>query len=666
MRKEGVYTKMENTDMLWFPRLISDGMILSNSAKNKLYGKSVPRDALELCFQGNHYNLSADEQGNFQIELGDLETGGPYELVFTSAACGEFAVKDVYVGETFVASGQSNMELPMKRVKVAFSEEWEKKPNPMIRLFKVPERVEFHEKAQDFKEGEWVALSPETIDEFSAAAYFFGSLLYEKTKVPIGIIQASYGGTPIQAWLPKELLLNEDLERLAPYEEDSFVCEQIKKNEIQERAWYEELERQDFKLQDLVWSNKNSVSAPCFFRDFVEEGFCGSVWFKREFEVKRSESKGAWTLHLGTLVDADDVYVNGVKVGHTDYKYPPRWYEVPKEVLKQGVNQIIVRIIVNEGPGRWTPGKAFYIEVEDQRIDLSGTWHYQIGARLGPILPRDFITNKPSGLHNGMLAPCFGYGVSGFLWYQGESNTNKPVSYEGYLKTFIGYIRESFKEPNLSIGIVQLANFDIDLDPHKSGWPEVREAQRKAAKALDCGLITTIDVGESNDLHPLNKKQVGHRLAAYMLRRIFHEDIVSEGPELEKVIWLNESQCRCFFKNCPQGLVTKKVYAHHPINKRFFEEEIKAVNKEDIDGFAVITKGLCLFQIKARIETSVECGSTISRTVLLTMPNGISKEQILNLQYAFENNPIGNLLCNKEDFMASPFEVNFCNLTNLA
>lgn len=656
MKREGVYTKMENIKQLWFPRLISDGMVLSNAAQNRLYGKSIPGDALELCFQGNDYDLKADDQGNFQIALGALEIGGPYELVFRSVAFGEYTIKDVYVGETFVASGQSNMELPMRRVRVAFPEEWKKKPNPMIRLFKVAERVDFHVKQEDFLEGQWVALSPETLDEFSAVAYFFESLLYEETKVPIGIIQASYGGTPIEAWLPKELLIDEELELLASYEKDSFVREKIKTNAVQEKIWYEKLECEDFKLQDLVWSDKYSASIPCFFREFVEEDFCGSIWFKREFEVKKGESTDAWMLHLGTLVDADEAYINGVKVGRTDYKYPPRWYEVPKEVIKQGINQIIVRVIVTEGPGRWTPGKAFYIEGENQHIDLSGTWLYQVGARMVPKPPQNFITYKPSGLHNGMLSPCFRYGISGFLWYQGESNTKEPKHYEIYLKRFINYIRERFNASDLPIGIVQLANFDIDLDSEKSGWPEVREAQRKAAKDLGCGLIVTLDIGESNDLHPLDKKQVGHRLVAYMLERIFGRGMMSQGPELENVMWLDEGhQCRCFFSNCPNGLITKQIQALHPINKRFFKQEIKAMNEEEIDGFVVMTKDLGLFQIKARIERSVEYDSTHLDTVLLTMPSGITKEHVSGLYYAFENNPTGNLLCNKEGFMASPF-----------
>lgn len=657
MKREGAYTEMENLDKLWFPRLISDGMVLSNSAHNRIYGKSQPHDDLELSFQGEHYPLKVDEAGDFQISLGALKTGGPFEMLFKSVAYGAYTIKDVYVGETFVASGQSNMELPMKRVKVAFPEEWKKKPNPMIRIFKVVERVDFHAKGEDFVEGEWVALSPETLDEFSAAAYFFESFLYEETKVPVGIIQVSYGGTPIQAWLPKELLLQQDLKLLSFYEKDSFVREQIKKNELQEKAWYDQLDQRDFKLQDLVWSDKKAVSIPCYFSTFVEEGFCGSIWFKREFEITKSDSMDPWTLFLGTLVDADDAFINGVKVGHTDYKYPPRFYEVPAELLKQGTNEIIVRVIINEGEGRWTPGKAFYIEGEAEHVDLSGTWLYQVGGKMSQIPPRDFIPYKPTGFHNGMLAPCFRYGISGFLWYQGESNTKEPDDYEAYLTKFIQYLRKSFKDSDLPVGIVQLANFDIDLHPEKSGWPQVREAQRKVAKALDCGLIVTLDVGESNDLHPLDKKRVGHRLAAYMLDRVFHKAMVSQGPELERMIWVeDESQIRCVFKNCPTGLMTNRVRTLHSIKKRFVVEEVHAISEEDIDGFVIITKDLRLFQINGRIEKSIECDSDDSSTVLLTLPSGITKEQVSELQYAFENHPTGNLLFNKEGFMASPFK----------
>lgn len=649
---------MKQIDTLWFPKLISDGMVLSSHGEKRIYGKSKGNDNLTLTIQGAHYNIIANSEGDFEIVLEALQIGGPYELLFKSDAFGDYVIKDVYAGETFVASGQSNMQLPMRRVEIAFSEEWKQKEKPLIRMFKVSERVEFHGAKDDFIEGEWVTISPETIDELSAAAYFFASSLHEKTKVPIGVIQGAIGGTPIQSWMPKELLLDKDAQLLASHEEEEFVNYQLQKNEKQEKDWYERLDSQDLKLQKLKWIDKQTVSIPCLFNEFLEDGFCGSIWLKKEFEVKENsiKDKDSWVLHLGTLVDADDTYINGVKVGHTDYQYPPRLYQVPSELIQDGVNEIVVRVIVNQGKGRWTPGKAIYIKSDHHYIDLSGEWLCQVGGKMSLIPPADFLTNKPTGLHNGMLAPCFNYGISGFLWYQGESNTKEADSYEFYLAQFIHYIRRRFKSDNLPVAIVQLANFDIDLEPCCSGWPEVREAQRRVAKALDCGLIVTLDAGESNDLHPLDKKTIGQRLAIYMLDRVFGNDVLSGGPELERIKWLNDGRgCHCVFSNYSQGIRTKKVHALHTIKQRAFIEKVHAVNESEVDGFVIKTRDQRLYQVKGQIECSSEDDIDNANTVLLTMPNGINMNQVAEIQYAYENNPTGNLLCNKEGFMASPF-----------
>lgn len=262
--------------------------------------------------------------------------------------------------------------------------------------------------------------------------------------------------------------------------------------------------------------------------------------------------------------------------------------------------------------------------------------------------PRDFIQYRPTGLHNAMLAPCFGYGISGFLWYQGESNTRFPESYEMYMRTLVRYVREKFDSRELPFGIVQLANFDVDLVPVGSGWPEVREAQRRAAIAMNCGLAVILDVGESNDLHPLDKKSIGERLADYMLRVRENKNNAGLGPELDSINW-NETgtQCRISFKTCNGGLATKKVEALNVIQKRPDVEDLQSPIEDAVDSFVLSLQDGRKLRVQGQI--------TDDTSVNLTLPQSISRNDIASIQYAYENNPIGNLLCNSQGYLASPF-----------
>ena len=284
------------------------------------------------------------------------------------------------------------------------------------------------------------------------------------------------------------------------------------------------------------------------------------MWFLRNFQVTEGLAGKAAKLWLGTIVDSDTVYINGVMVGHTDYQYPPRKYEIPEGLLREGENTIVIRVKCENGHGRFTDGKKYALWNDEEEIDLTGKWYYEIGAACEQIEPTDFVNWKPTGLYNGMVAPCRPYTLAGILWYQGESNTHVPEVYLELMKRMVAGYRKEWGE-ELPFLYVQLPNFaidryDSDADETGQGWPVVRELQRRAKKLPRVGMAVTMDLGEDNDLHPLNKKEVGFRLAMLAAKMLYGIASECEGPEICGIDYEMEKTgaVLLYFKNITDGM----------------------------------------------------------------------------------------------------------------
>lgn len=274
------------------------------------------------------------------------------------------------------------------------------------------------------------------------------------TGVPVGLINTSLGGSRIQSWMSREMLQGdvEDLLLAEKYADDAFVAGQLERNQENMEAWHRNLDEQDqglkrnFKELKAPEPSFKEVSIPFFFRDTQLQGFIGSVWFLRNFQVTGGLAGKAAKLWLGTIVDSDTVYINGVMVGHTDYQYPPRKYEIPEGLLREGENTIVIRVKCENGHGRFTDGKKYALWNDEEEIDLTGKWYYEIGAACEQIEPTDFVNWKPTGLYNGMVAPCRPYTLAGILWYQGESNTHVPEVYLELMKRMVAGYRKEWGE----------------------------------------------------------------------------------------------------------------------------------------------------------------------------------------------------------------------------
>lgn len=517
------------------PALVSDGMVLQRNQKLNIWGKADANEKVEVKFLNKSYKTTANQNGNWKIILPEQKAGGPYTMTIN-----EITLKDILIGDVWLASGQSNMELPMRRLTPLYSNEIQNANNQNIRFFTVPQKYSFKSPQTELDGGKWEATNPQTILNFSGVAYFFAKDLSEKNKVPVGIIHSSLGGSPIQAWMDENSLKKypEYLEEGKKWQNDDLIKSTESSEQALSKAWYTELDQSDLGLNqhwenfDLNDSDWKTMQIPGSWED-KEGSFEGSVWFRKEINLTKSQAGKAAFLNLGRIKDADVTYINGTKVGNVTYEYPPRWYDVPAGILKEGKNVIAVRVSNGSGKGQFIADKPYYLEIEGQKIDLKSEWKYKIGAKMEKMAPgTTFIRWKPTGLYNAMINPLINYNITGAIWYQGESNTGKPKEYGDLLTTMITDWRNKFNNKEMPFITVQLANFmESKTQPIESNWAELRDQQRKVSLQVpNAGLAVIIDVGEWNDIHPIDKKTVGDRLALQAMKLAYGKNIVADGP----------------------------------------------------------------------------------------------------------------------------------------
>ncbi len=450
------------------PRLISDGMVLQRNAKVKIWGWAAKNEKVSVSFKDSVYRTISDNNGNWEISLSGLNAGGPFTMIIN--ASNTIKINDIMIGDVWICSGQSNMELPMKRVSPVYEAEISNSENPYIRHFTVPQKYDFNNPQNDIQSGNWEIANPKNVVNFSAVSYFFGKELYEKYHVPIGLINASLGGSPAESWISEESIKKfPDIYKEAQKFKDSSLITQIESSDkIRIGSWYNLLQQKDEGYKDTIkpWFNPsintsdwNNMKIPGYWANGPLGAINGVVWFRKDFTVPASMVGKPVNLNLGCIVDADFAYVNGIFVGTTGYQYPPRRYEVPSNVLKEGENTIVVRVISNIGKGGFVLDKPYELVSGDQKIDLKGEWKYKLGARMEPLAGQTFIRWEPVGLYNAMISPLLNYSIKGAIWYQGESNTGRPVEYRELLPALINDWRKNWKQGDFPFLIVQLANF---------------------------------------------------------------------------------------------------------------------------------------------------------------------------------------------------------------
>jgi sialate O-acetylesterase len=556
--------------MLVLPSIFSDGMVLQQGAEVPVWGRADPNAEVGVEFLGARYATQADSSGRWRVALCPAGPGGPFDMLI-SAGGDAASIRDVLVGDVWLCFGQSNMMTPMSRLRDNYPEEFGLSPAPAIRQIALPCAWDVSGPRIDPPEAKWAGPDSEDFDSFSGVAWFFARSEQERRQVPVGIVLAANGGAPIETFMSREAL-SEFPTKLA--ETDRLADASVREAEASSRSrsiaeWEAFVRANDRGLSER-WqlpkaddSSWREMRMPGRFDAEAElRGFCGALWLSRTFSVPEEFPTEGCRLWLGTIADADQAFVNGVEVGSTGYRYPPRKYPIPAGLLRPGVNRIVLRVACNEGDGGATRGKPFRImpgpaSKDLSPIDLRGTWKYAVGVHAPPRAPDFFLQWLPTAMFNGMVAPLLPYAAKGAIWYQGEANTGRPQEYARLFRAMIRDWRRRIGREDFPFLVVQLPILGAPTpNDEASTWALLREAQAAALGLPAVGMAAALDLGEWNDLHPLNKKDLGARLALAAEALLRGERNGSPGPTAAGAERRGRS-LSISFDRCGSGLVAK-------------------------------------------------------------------------------------------------------------
>jgi len=662
--------------------LISDGMVFQWGISVPIDGSAPPGADIAVSFLGKVYRTRADNEGRWRLFLDSQAPGGPHiievSLELSPNPPETITINDVYAGDVWICSGQSNMELPMQRLRDNYPEEWKSTVNlpggkaPAIRQFKVPQDYDFSGPRQLLAGGCWTAASPEILHEFSGTAWFFAKAIYKKHRIPLGLINASWGGTPAEAWMSADgLAAFPEKRALGNRYADPELCEKTAREaETALKAWADKLAALDSGLtvpggnaRSAAWyepqidlSQWREITLPCDFAEAGLTAFCGVIWLRREFEAPANFAAHDAQVWLGTIVDADTVYINGVEVGNTTYRYPPRKYPVPAGLLHEGKNTIVIRVVCNNGEGGITRDKPFRIFSKKGSIELAGDFKYRIGAIVEPRPEEFFFQRLPMCLFNAMIAPILKYPCKGVIWYQGESNDKAPHEYASLFTALINDWREKSKSL-LPFLFVQLPIWGPpEDDAESSSWAVIREAQCSALSLPMTGMAVGLDLGEWNDLHPLNKKDIGLRLALAAEKVVYGQRNTAPGPLLRSVE-RKGSKVILRFDNCGAGIKVEE-----DLTRRHRGTEKK---KSFFSSILITFVPLCL-SVRLFLKTSFYL-SVAAKGRVYRLPAKIEGRDCISVDvssirenpervlYAWANNPRDRQLYNSDGLPVIPF-----------
>ncbi|WPO79879.1 sialate O-acetylesterase [Flavobacterium sp. KACC 22761] len=608
------------------PLLFSDGMVLQRNKAIPVWGFADANEKVEIHFNKQIKKTQADKNGRWTVNLDAEKAGGPFELEIIGK--NKITIKNVLIGEVWICSGQSNMEFQVAKT-INAENEMNNANYPMIRHFGV-ERDFSGKPKDDLKAGKWEVSSKETVGNFTAVGFYFARKLYAELKIPIGIINTSWGGTNIETWTSREAFEKSDefknmISDVPVMNVDSIsklyakrMNERIEKIQGKPVSAANENTFKELSFDDSSWGGLNT---PSIWESQHLGDLDGIVWMRKTITLSAEDIKNKATLSLAKIDDEDVTYVNGIEVGKNFQYDARRIYQIPENVLKEGKNVIAVRIVDNGGGG------GIYGESEDLKliigskvIPLDGKWKFRVIAVKTALSPNSY----PSLLYNAMVNPLVPYAIEGVLWYQGETNVWRAKQYKKAFPLMITDWRAKFKQGDFPFYFVQLSTFDEYGGNSKKGsrWAELREAQSETLKLKNTGMAVTTDIGNAKDIHPTNKQDVGLRLAAIALNNVYGKKQVFSGPTY-KSKEIKGNQIILTFDNIGSGLSTP--------------------NNDELKGFEIAGADKVFHSAKA----------TIKDNKIMVSSDQVQNPVAVHYGWADDDSQIN--LFNKEKFPASPF-----------
>ncbi len=615
------------------PRLISDGLVLQRDKPIIIWGWADVNESVTVSFNEKKYVTKAGVNRKWTLSLKPQAAGGPYEMVITGS--NTIIIKNILLGDVWFCSGQSNMEYELWKSAEIYPKEIAASDNNLIRHFSVKKNIAFNTADDIESEKGWESANPTSILNWTAVGYFYAQKLFERYKVPIGLINCSYGGTPAEAWINENELkdFSAYYKKAVAFKDSSLVNSITQKDKKFIDEWNNQINKKDIGTtqkwfaDDYNTSDWRKMLVPNYWQDQgLADVEAGVVWFTKEINIPSSLLNKNAVLKVGNILQKDITYFNGTKVGTTSSKYPLRKYLIDKSLLKEGKNIITIRILNESGKGGFLTDKPYQLEIGDSIIDLKGEWKYNVSATSATLL-RDQTTrfqDQTSSMYHGMLEPLIGYAIKGVIWYQGESNISRANEYNKIFSRLINSWRKEWKQGDFPFLFVQLANNNLPKsEPGESKLATLQEAQQLTLSLPNTGMAVANDIGEWNDVHPLNKLDVGKRLALIAQKVAYGDNkIVYSGP-VYKSMKVKANKIVLTFSNAGSGLIAK-------------------------DG-----SELKYFSIADASKNFVWANATISGNTITVWNDNIASP--VAVRYAWADNPSGANLYNREGLPASSF-----------
>ena len=650
--------------------LFTDNMIFQQNVQAPVWGKAAPGATVKVTpsWDNKTYTATAAADGRWEVKIPTPK--GSFKKYTLTISDGEpVTLHNVLVGEVWLASGQSNMQMPMeswRAVRVNGADINNSAQFADLRILQVARATGMSERdwfKADF-EG-WTESSPETVRNFTAAGWYFGRKLMQELKVPVGIIHTSWGGTIIEAWMSAGVVnsypeMQSKLNTVRRLQEDESDRERTFEEEI--AAFYKSVTTQDNGLSGgvPVWAMPNyddSAWSKIVLPKKVQEiwrNINGIFWFRKEIEIPAAWEGKEVTLSLGPVDDYDETYWDGQLVGFGRQWNKNREYTVPARLVKKGRAVITIRCTDDHGDGGlYGDPRLLYVQGPDgKKIALDNVWKVTLSVSFEGI-PKSTARepNMVTVLYNAMLKPLAPFAIKGAIWYQGESNASSAYRYRELQPALIADWRATWGY-DFPFYITQIANYkQVKPMPAEDDWAELREAQAMATRSMDkVGMACIIDIGEADDVHPVRKQEVGERLARLALANDYGKKVVCNGPRLSHYAISNGS-ITLTFSDVAGGLqvMTSGDFAEERYGKAAMNSElVKKAEAGELVGFQIAGADRVWHWADAKIVVKKGFGAN---QVVVSSPE---VPYPVAVRYAWAENPVCNLF-NSEGLPAWPF-----------